>query len=300
MSDASAFAPTSDRVPRRDRTPLIAAAILLAFVAGLAIMALLSARYHWSGASATGASATPRIVAPVVVRPVMPAPLVATDPATLAGRETLLAAQLSAIEARTASVGADAATASGKASRAEAMLIAFAARRAIDRGLRLGALEAPLRARFGAAQPEALGLIVGASRNPLTLEDLRAALELLSTNLVTGGDGWWSGLRHELGSLIVIHRAGTPSPAPGDRMTLIRQLVDAGKVEAALGEVRRMPGADDAGNWIAAARRYVDVHHALDTIETAAIEGQAVPAALPAAPPPETADTAAVPPAATH
>ncbi len=298
MSDASAFAPTSDRASRRNPAPLIAAAILLAFVVGLAIMALLSARYRWGGAPATNASPAPRIVAPVVVRPMMPAPLVATDPATLAGRETLLAAQLSAIEARTASVRADAAGASGQASRAEAMLIAFAARRAIDRGLRLGTLEAPLRARFGATQPEALGLIVGASRSPLTLEDLRAGLELLSTNLVIGSDGWWPGLRHELGSLIVIHRAGTPSPAPADRLARIRRLVEIGQIEAALAEVRRMPGADDAGNWIAAARRYVDVHHALDTIETAAIEGQAVPAAVPAAPPPEAVDTAAVPPAA--
>ncbi|MGI4732616.1 MAG: hypothetical protein ACRYFW_12855 [Janthinobacterium lividum] len=302
MSDAPAFAPVGIPVPaRRSPWPLVVAAIVLAFVAGLAAMALLGGRYRWSGKTAEATPAT-KVIAPVVVRPVTALPVLASDPATLAGRETLLAAQLAAIEARTAAVGTQAAAASGQASRAEAMLIAFAARRAIDRGLKLGALEAPLRARFGLAQPQALGLIVGASRAPLTLEDLRAGLEMLSTNLVAGSDGGWMVLRHELASLIVIHPAGTPSPAPADRLARIRRLVETGQVEAALTEVGRMPGAGSAGNWIDAARRYVDVHRALDTIEFAAIDGQAVPVdAAPAssqAQAPST--TAAVPPAATR
>ena len=279
MSDAYARDPA---VRRRNPVPVIAATVLIAFLAGLATMAVLSARYHWASATATVAPAAPKII-PVVVRPALPAPTVATDPATLAGRETLLAAQLAAIEARTASVGVDATAASGQAGRAEAMLIAFAARRAIDRGLQLGALEAPLQTRFGPTQPQAVRLILGASREPLTLEDLRAGLELLSTNLVAGSGGWLPVLRRELGSLIVIHDAGMPSSAPADRLARIRRLVETGQVEAALAEVARMPGANDAGNWIAAARRYVDVHHALDSIETAAILGQASPAAAPPA-----------------
>lgn len=283
MSDALARDPAHDparhQLARRSPLPLIAVAVLLAFVAGLAAMALVSARYRTAHPAVVAAAPPPAV--PVVVRPV--AATMPTDPATLAGRETLLAAQLGAIEARTGTVAAAAAAASGQASRAEAMLIAFAARRAIDRGLRLGALEAPLRARFGPAQPQALAAIVGASRSPLTLEDLRAGLELLSTDLVAGNDGWWTGVRHELGSLIVIHKAGTPSPAPTDRLARIRRLVDTGQVEAALAEVGRMPGADDAGNWIAAAHRYVDVHRALDTLEAAAIQGEAVPVIVPSA-----------------
>lgn len=288
MSDAPAFA--LDRVaPRRRGLPLLVAAVLLAFVAGVVSTALIGQRWRRTAPPTVVAAAAPGPTAPAATRPAPPAP-VPSDPAVLAGRETLLAAQLGAIEARTASVGADAAAASGQAGRAEAMLIAFAARRAIDRGLRLGALEGPLRARFGASQPAAMALIVGASREPLTLEDLRGGLELLSTNLVTGAGGWWTALRRELASLIVIHRAGTPSPAPADRLARIRRLVETGQVEVALAEVERMPGAADAGGWMTAARRWVDAHRALDTIEAAAIGGQAVPApdapAPPAAPAP--------------
>lgn len=258
---------------------MIAVAVLAAFLAGLAAMAVIASRHR--AAQPVVAAAAPRPVAAVAARP--PATTVASDPATLAGRETLLAAQLGAIEARTTAVGTAAAAASGQASRAEAMLTAFAARRAIDRGLRLGALEAPLRARFGPGQPQALMLIVGASRNPLTLEDLHAGLELMSTDLVAGSGGSWAGLRREFGSLIVIHKAGTPSPAPSDRLARIRRLVETGQVEAAMTEVARMPGASGAAAWIAAARRYVEVHHALDTIETAAIQGEAVPIVAPVA-----------------
>jgi len=39
-----------------------------------------------------------------------------------------------------------------------------------------------------------------------------------------------------------------------------------------------MPGAAQGGRWINAARRYIGARQALDTIETAAIQGQAAPA----------------------
>ncbi len=81
-------------------------------------------------------------------------------------------------------------------------------------------------------------------------------------------------LRRELGNLIVLHRADTPSPLPADRLTRARRTLEAGHVEAALAEVARMPGADSAERWTTAARRYIGARQALDTIETAAILGQ--------------------------
>ena len=51
-------------------------------------------------------------------------------------------------------------------------------------------------------------------------------------------------------------------------------MLAAGQVEAALGEVARLPGADNAPRWITAAKRYVEARQALDTLEAAAIQGR--------------------------
>ena len=110
----------------------------------------------------------------------------AVDPMTLATRENGLAAQLAALEARTASVSVDALAASGQAGRAEAILIAFAARRAIERGMPLGYLEEELRKRFGTAEPRATLAITQSARQPLTLEDLRQGLDANSAELLSG------------------------------------------------------------------------------------------------------------------
>ena len=43
------------------------------------------------------------------------------------------------------------------------------------------------------------------------------------------------------------------------------------RVDVALAEVLRLPGRENAGDWVAKARRYVAARRALDTIETAAL-----------------------------
>ena len=55
-------------------------------------------------------------------------------------------------------------------------------------------------------------------------------------------------------------------------------------VEAALAEVRRLPGAAHATSWIDAARRYVDAHRALDQLEAVAIVGPVPATTTPTAP----------------
>jgi thioredoxin-like negative regulator of GroEL len=62
---------------------------------------------------------------------------------------------------------------------------------------------------------------------------------------------------------------------PTDRLARARRLLEAGQVEAARAEVARLPGAAQAGNWMAAARRYVVARQALDVIENTALIGQA-------------------------
>ncbi|MDB5694097.1 MAG: hypothetical protein JWO81_3160, partial [Alphaproteobacteria bacterium] len=56
-----------------------------------------------------------------------------------------------------------------------------------------------------------------------------------------------------------------------DRLRRAERALDAGQVEVALLEVLRLPGRDNAQDWIALARRYVAARQALDTIETAAL-----------------------------
>ncbi|SEN55502.1 hypothetical protein SAMN05192583_3050 [Sphingomonas gellani] len=202
------------------------------------------------------------------------------DPDTLDTREAALAAQLASLEARTATLAADAGAAGGQATRAEAALVAFAARRAVDRGLGLGYLEGQLRTRFGVSEPDATEQVIGAARQPLTLEDLRQGLDAIAGDLATGtrGDGWFAGLRRELSGLVTLRKVGTPSPLPADRLARARRLIEAGQVEAARAEVSRMPGASEARNWLGAADRYIATRRALDRLEGAAITGRTVAA----------------------
>lgn len=160
-------------------------------------------------------------------------------------------------------------------------MVAFAARRALDRGLNLGFLEDQLRERFGSVQPAAIATIVQAAREPVTLEDLRIGLDGVAPELMTGmaSTGWWQSLKRELSNLVVVRKAGTPSPLPVDRVARARRLLDAGQVEAALAEVSRTPGAPRAERWTSAARRYIAARRALDTIESAALFAPSVNAA---------------------
>src|SRR3546814_10782570 len=95
-------------------------------------------------------------------------------------------------------------------------LIAFAARRALDRGLSLGYLEAQLRLRFGDDQPNAVKTIIDTARDPITLEQLRSELDAMAPQLVgrnsQSGGSLWTGIRRELGELFIFRPAGTQSP----------------------------------------------------------------------------------------
>lgn len=258
--------------PRRRLGPVLVV-LAAAFLAGLALMAALVARFGWFAPAPPRAALMPvKVLAAAQPARATAAPPV--DAAVLQTREAILSAQLASVESRTAIVSADADEAGARANRAEAMLLAFAARRAVDRGLALGGVEAPLVARFAATQPQAVDQVRRAARERLTLEDLRAGLDALGTGLVSGGDGWWSSMRHSLRALVVVHPAGTPSTVPAERLARARRLLDTGQVEAAIAEVEHLPGATEATNWLAAARRYVDAHRALDTLETAALAGQ--------------------------
>lgn len=275
---------TPTRVPPRGNVLTVALiAGLIAFLAGLAVMAAVF-RFGgwWNGGAAPAPLQSPAAAAP---RP-------GTDIATLAAREQALAARLDALDARLRASDADARSAAGNAGKAEAMMLVLAAQRALDRGQQLGYLDAELRARFGASQPQAVATIVRAAGEPVTLEDLRFALDQIAPRLSSAapGDGWWERLRRELSTLVIIRKDSAPSPHPRERLTRAKRLLGQGHVEAALAEVARLPGAQGAESWMAAAGRYIEARRALAVLEEAAMRGGTQSAAAPA---PATATPAA-------
>ncbi|MDP1027133.1 hypothetical protein Q5H91_07915 [Sphingomonas sp. KR1UV-12] len=279
----SSHPPYGTQPPRRRAWVWIALLVILAFViGGVATSYAIREGYDWGSTlhltgdktKAVGTAEAPGFVPAQPLGAAGEAP--AVDPAALVSREAALAGQLTALEARAAAIATDAAAAGAQATRAEALMVAFAARRAIDRGTGLGYLEEQLRTRFVAAQPRAVAVVIQAARTPVTTEDLRQGLDAIAPTLQTGADtGWLTQMRRELGHLVVLREEGTPSAAPVDRLARARRLLDDGQVDAARAEVARLPGAAQAGAWLAAARRYALAHQALDVIETAAILGQA-------------------------
>lgn len=185
-----------------------------------------------------------------------------------------LAARVAELEQRLSRITLEAESASGNASRAEGLLVAFAVRRALDRGLSLGYLDAQLRLRFGDDQPNAVKTIIETSREPVTLEQLRTELDTLAPQLVGRSDGdgsLWTGFRREISELFTVRPAGTQSTRASERLDRARRYLAAGQADKAITEVKAMPGADAAGEWLIDAGRYHEARRALDLIETAAI-----------------------------
>ena len=182
-------------------------------------------------------------------------------------------ARVAELEARLARVENAARQAVGSAGRTDALVVAFAARRAIDRGVPLGYLETLLVDRFGNRHPRAVATIITSARAPVSLDELVADYEKLGPELRGGGpqDSWWSNFQRELGTLVDIRRADVPSAKPDARYRRALSRLEAGNVDAGLAETMRLPGAQTAGPWIAKARRYIAAHRALDEIESSAL-----------------------------
>ena len=267
----SAILPGARPSPRGLRIGVVSVLVAVAFLLGLALAVVLVRRQTAREASV----ATSALTQPVAAQ-ASPTTLPPADPEALNARQAVLSGQLAALEARSASLGASAEGAAGQATRAEALLIAISTRRALDRGMPLGTLEAQLLARFGQSQPRAVGIIREAAREPVTVEDLRQGLDAIGADVAAGvRQGWLDSLRRELATLVVLRRAGTPSPLPADHLARAKRLLQADQVEAARAEVAQLPGAEEAANWLGAARRYVLARQALDVLETAALAAPA-------------------------
>jgi len=200
--------------PRPARTRLVIALILLAFVIGLAGMAWTMS--HWRGGLRFGADPASLPVAPLgnAAEGDLSQDLPAGQAGGRAPNEVIGDVRVLDLEQRLSRIAVAAEAASGYANRAEAMMVAFAARRSLDAGAPLGYVEGQLRLLFGDAQPRAVATIVNAAAEPVTLAMLREGLETARIAVERGApnQNWWSTTMAELRGLAVIRRAGTPSP----------------------------------------------------------------------------------------
>ena len=250
---------------------------LIAFIAGIAAMGWILA--NWSTAAAfIGVRPAPPAQRPVLAAPApAPAPQAAMATTPVAEQRLVIdpetTRRVNQLEQRVAQIDNQSRAAAGNADRAEGLLVAFAARRALDRGVALGYIEGLLRQRFGETQRQAVATIITASRQPVTLEMLQESLKDIGPELTGGGpeQNWWTALRGELGELVSIRKAGTPSTIPAERVRRAERSLESGQVDVALAEVLRLPGRENASDWVAMARRYVMARRALDTIEAAAL-----------------------------
>jgi hypothetical protein len=268
--------PEDPRPARPLRTALIVAA--LAFLGGLALMAWALTRWEPMKRLVAGNEAVP-VVTIAPTRPLVAAApsgmMTAEAPPVAAtiGQATAIDTRIADLEGRMARIDLRAAAAAGNAARAEGLLIAFAARRALDRGVALGYIEGELRDRFGPTQPRAVAAIIAGAQQPVTIEGLHQGLDAIAPDLVGGGasESWWESTRRTLGSLIVVRKQGTESPAADDRVERAQLRLEGGQVESALAEIARLPARDKAADWMTKARRYIEAHRALDIIEAAAL-----------------------------
>lgn len=284
----------SDRTGSTNRMRSMATAVLVAFSVGCALAFYLAWSYGFTSSEEAPAESV-QTAAALPGDAEMAAAVPTTIPTT--ANETTMGMRLEDLERRLNRLDLQAEAASGHAARAEGLLVAFAARRLIERGAPLGYLENQLQLRFGNAQPNAVRTIINGSRNPVTLDALRLELEEIANEAVNEPDNatGWERVKAEASRLFVLRKSSAPSPQPELRVDRARTLLDDGRVEAAAALVERLPNRERVEPWLAEARRYTAMHDALDLIETAALleprqlidgEGQPVRQRSPAAPTP--------------
>ena len=265
---------------RRGRVGALVGVAGGAFLLGVAVVGLM----WWNDAGPSGLfevkHAQPAALAPA------PAPSSSAPEATAAQARQAVAqvqqvvqqqggldSRVAAMEQRLSNLDLQLQAASGNAARNEGLLVAFAARRAVERGAPLGYLADQLQLRFGEAHPGSVRTIVDFSHDPVTLDQLVARLQGLEPALVKAprDEGAINWLGREISGLFVIRRESTPSPEPQRRLDRAQLFLESGRVDPAIAEVKNLPNAQAAADWIADAQRFAAAREALDMLETTAI-----------------------------
>lgn len=270
---------TASAPPRRSgslRGLLITA--LVAFLLGAGLVGWLA----WNGtlqldfgkdgpdpaiSAPTTATRQPLVTTPTPSPSASPAPL--AQPA-LAGA---FDQRVAALETKLSQLDLRAEAASGNAARAEGMLIAFAVRRAIERGAPLGGLADQLKFRFGVAEPQAVQTVMEAAPQAITLDKLLIELDRLGPQLTgrPADESGWARARREFTELFEIKRGPASDDDPAERLARARLLLRSGQLVQAREVVAALPGKDAAADWLAAVNRYQSTQAALDRLELSAL-----------------------------
>jgi hypothetical protein len=214
-------------------------------------------------------------------------PAIAPPPSDQMVRIAELEARVARAEAAVTS-GASAGAA--PSNRINGLILAFAARRALDRGQALGPVEAELKAQFGASKPHLVAAVVAAAAEPTTLDQIQTEFAAVAPSLSSDDGGWWSRLKAGLSGLVSIRSASTKSNDPAQLLDHAQKALAAGRVGEALGDVVNLPNRSAASAWMNKARRYAEAQRALDALEASAFDGEAVP------PPPQIVPPLPAPP----
>lgn len=156
--------------------------------------------------------------------------------------------------------------------RSEAMLAVMLARRALEDGRALGAVEAPLRRAFEARYPAEVRAVVRLGEAPVSLALLRrdlAALGPLAGEQPGSGQSWWGVFTERVQRLVrAADSEAGPAPRSAADMALAR-----GDVAEAVIALRRLPSPRPAAvdRWLATADRLAAGEAALRQLETMAL-----------------------------
>ncbi len=204
-----------------------------------------------------------------------PAPAPAFDQST---RIAELEARVARAEAAVSNNGG---AGSGSSSRINGLVLTFAARRALDRGQRLGPIESELKAQFGATSPHLVAAVSAAAAAPVTLAQIKTEFATLAPSLTSESDGWWSRLTASLSGLVSIRSSTSKSNDPAQLVDHAQKALDAGQVSDALSDVVSLPNRAAAGGWMTKARRYSEAQAALDALEASVFAAPPSPTEVP-------------------
>ena len=156
--------------------------------------------------------------------------------------------------------------------KSEAILLALATRRRVERGQDLGQLDKQLRSRFEQNWPEEVETVVNFSKDPVTFDNLVLGLEMIDQGQKeTIGVGLWTKLAEQFQELFVISRKSTRPVQRSSGLEQIRILLENKNLELAIIEVRQLVNTVSAKDWLTDEERYLEAMKALDRIENAAL-----------------------------
>jgi hypothetical protein len=115
--------------------------------------------------------------------------------------------------------------------------------------------------------------VIDAARDPVTLDQLLVQIDGMGGELleVPESEGLLTRLSHEFSQLFSVRTDDTPSPVAERRLERARANLQNSQIERAIAEVRAMPNAPLAAEWLVDAERFAAAQRALEVLETAAV-----------------------------